>query len=126
MFFVMLCSLRVFRLLAVSGVLIRLRMYTLFSTLFSPSYYFLYVSLVIWLKGLRLLMDRCIVMRLRMCLLFITIVTAPHAVSDRRLVIWKDTYLCGPLSITIVFFFSSRRRHTRLQGDWSSDVCSSD
>src|SRR5256885_6504067 len=25
-----------------------------------------------------------------------------------------------------VFFFSSRRRHTRLQGDWSSDVCSSD
>src|SRR5256885_2963915 len=28
-------------------------------------------------------------------------------------------YLCS-------FFFSSRRRHTRLQGDWSSDVCSSD
>src|ERR1022692_1130707 len=25
-----------------------------------------------------------------------------------------------------VFFFSSRRRHTRLQGDWNSDVCSSD
>src|SRR5256885_11398581 len=25
-----------------------------------------------------------------------------------------------------VIFFSSRRRHTRLQGDWSSDVCSSD
>src|SRR5256885_5348573 len=24
------------------------------------------------------------------------------------------------------FFFSSRRRHTSLQGDWSSDVCSSD
>src|SRR5688500_20220031 len=24
------------------------------------------------------------------------------------------------------FFFSSRIRHTRLQGDWSSDVCSSD
>src|SRR5205807_4999045 len=23
-------------------------------------------------------------------------------------------------------FSSSRRRHTRLQGDWSSDVCSSD
>src|SRR5256885_4362501 len=31
------------------------------------------------------------------------------------------TYLCG-----VFFFFSSRRRHTRLQGDWSSDVCSSD
>src|SRR5256885_4724459 len=28
--------------------------------------------------------------------------------------------------VVIVFFFSSRRRHTRLQGDWSSDVCSSD
>src|SRR5688500_9253816 len=26
----------------------------------------------------------------------------------------------------LTFFFSSRRRHTRLQGDWSSDVCSSD
>src|SRR5256885_6803436 len=29
-------------------------------------------------------------------------------------------------SMIYVFFFSSRRRHTRLQGDWSSDVCSSD
>src|SRR5256885_3017645 len=26
----------------------------------------------------------------------------------------------------VYFFFSSRRRHTILQGDWSSDVCSSD
>src|SRR5690242_21940740 len=26
----------------------------------------------------------------------------------------------------LVFFFSSRRRHTRLTCDWSSDVCSSD
>ena len=25
-----------------------------------------------------------------------------------------------------LFFFSSRRRHTRLRRDWSSDVCSSD
>src|SRR3989454_12093561 len=31
----------------------------------------------------------------------------------------KEELLC-------FFFFSSRRRHTRLQGDWSSDVCSSD
>src|SRR2546426_7504803 len=29
-------------------------------------------------------------------------------------------------SLHCIFFFSSRRRHTRLQGDWSSDVCSSD
>src|SRR5256885_12020826 len=28
--------------------------------------------------------------------------------------------------MSLYFFFSSRRRHTRLQGDWSSDVCSSD
>src|SRR5256885_4971470 len=28
--------------------------------------------------------------------------------------------------VWLFFFFSSRRRHTRLQGDWSSDVCSSD
>src|SRR2546426_8927299 len=28
--------------------------------------------------------------------------------------------------VNLFFFFSSRRRHTRLQGDWSSDVCSSD
>src|SRR5574337_986884 len=28
--------------------------------------------------------------------------------------------------MSIFFFFSSRRRHTRLSGDWSSDVCSSD
>src|SRR3989454_8762785 len=27
---------------------------------------------------------------------------------------------------TCAFFFSSRRRFTRLQGDWSSDVCSSE
>src|SRR2546430_10152365 len=26
----------------------------------------------------------------------------------------------------ILFFFSSRRRHTRFDCDWSSDVCSSD
>src|SRR5256885_4336531 len=30
------------------------------------------------------------------------------------------------VAVSIFFFFSSRRRHTRLQGDWSSDVCSSD
>src|SRR5256886_10759021 len=27
---------------------------------------------------------------------------------------------------SVVFFFSSRRRHTRFDCDWSSDVCSSD
>src|SRR5262249_56740677 len=30
------------------------------------------------------------------------------------------------VSTIVFFFFSSRRRHTRLVSDWSSDVCSSD
>src|SRR5438876_3326186 len=30
------------------------------------------------------------------------------------------------MMIFVFFFFSSRRRHTRWTGDWSSDVCSSD
>src|SRR5688572_32663130 len=30
------------------------------------------------------------------------------------------------MRFTTVFFFSSRRRHTRFDCDWSSDVCSSD
>src|SRR5260370_30716443 len=32
--------------------------------------------------------------------------------------------ICGLCSF--IFFFSSRRRHTRFKCDWSSDVCSSD
>src|SRR5437867_5278087 len=30
------------------------------------------------------------------------------------------------MNFDVLFFFSSRRRHTRSYGDWSSDVCSSD
>src|SRR5699024_11695650 len=30
------------------------------------------------------------------------------------------------ITCTFLFFFSSRRRHTRSKRDWSSDVCSSD
>src|SRR3712207_8257995 len=30
------------------------------------------------------------------------------------------------MMVGLVFFFSSRRRHTRYWRDWSSDVCSSD
>src|SRR2546422_6220617 len=29
-------------------------------------------------------------------------------------------------ALALIFFFSSRRRHTRCSRDWSSDVCSSD
>src|SRR5699024_2938297 len=36
-------------------------------------------------------------------------------------------YCCILLKyISLLFFFSSRRRHTRSKRDWSSDVCSSD
>src|SRR5437870_2026156 len=34
--------------------------------------------------------------------------------------------LCDCMGVDVVFFFSSRRRHTRWPRDWSSDVCSSD
>src|SRR5690606_5115045 len=34
--------------------------------------------------------------------------------------------LCLITCCVFVFFFSSRRRHTRFSRDWSSDVCSSD
>src|SRR5256884_2977218 len=37
---------------------------------------------------------------------------------------WYEIELC--FLVCCVFFFSSRRRHTRCSGDWSSDVCSSD
>src|SRR2546430_7037888 len=35
---------------------------------------------------------------------------------------WASSTMCSYL----FFFFSSRRRHTRFDCDWSSDVCSSD
>src|SRR5438876_3837844 len=49
---------------------------------------------------------------------------------ERRLSTLKGCDPFGSLRCEIVnselFFFSSRRRHTRWTGDWSSDVCSSD
>src|SRR2546427_12578356 len=41
-----------------------------------------------------------------------------------RLALSDARYLTA--SYVIIFFFSSRRRHTRFDCDWSSDVCSSD
>src|SRR5205085_8922192 len=37
-----------------------------------------------------------------------------------------DDAVADVLYLVFVFFFSSRRRHTRFDCDWSSDVCSSD
>src|SRR5256885_13226873 len=45
--------------------------------------------------------------------------TAPRSGAGRR-------EHASVMRDAVFFFFSSRRRHTRLQGDWSSDVCSSD
>src|SRR5256885_1304738 len=50
---------------------------------------------------------------------------APAAQPAGRGAHWPDRDAAVSVSLS-VFFFSSRRRHTRLQGDWSSDVCSSD
>src|SRR5207248_4044640 len=38
----------------------------------------------------------------------------------------KCCIACDVRFMMFLFFFSSRRRHTRSYGDWSSDVCSSD
>src|SRR5690554_3992230 len=40
--------------------------------------------------------------------------------------VYKKLYLKCSLFCILLFFFSSRRRHTRCGRDWSSDVCSSD
>src|SRR5205814_7399217 len=37
-----------------------------------------------------------------------------------------DELLLVVAGVEVMFFFSSRRRHTRCLSDWSSDVCSSD
>src|SRR5690606_41141833 len=36
------------------------------------------------------------------------------------------TSIASIVGFLLLFFFSSRRRHTRFSRDWSSDVCSSD
>src|SRR5256886_6976082 len=46
-----------------------------------------------------------------------------HAGSDVFMLVLK---LTDSLTCLCFFFFSSRRRHTRFDCDWSSDVCSSD
>src|ERR1039458_10571555 len=53
--------------------------------------------------------------------------------TDRTSIFWtlqlgQELLSCLPsvLSLGVLFFFSSRRRHTRCLSDWSSDVCSSD
>src|SRR5262249_58220341 len=74
------------------------------------------------------------------------VVSDVQAADDSRSNVYNDVYLChsgcralgngfdahilvivlGLQRHLVCFFFSSRRRHTRLVSDWSSDVCSSD
>src|SRR5256884_3660274 len=58
------------------------------------------------------------------CLQFFVLSRWLKTVYRRFILIERD---CVTICIVlIVFFFSSRRRHTRCSRDWSSDVCSSD
>src|SRR5256886_7651052 len=43
-----------------------------------------------------------------------------------EIAIVRDPFARASECAAVVFFFSSRRRHTRFDCDWSSDVCSSD
>src|SRR5256886_5682671 len=43
-----------------------------------------------------------------------------------RVVVTKEGVERSSITSSCLFFFSSRRRHTRFDCDWSSDVCSSD
>src|SRR5688500_19379127 len=51
------------------------------------------------------------------CMIVGVVYSHVNSASLSLLWVWACAFL---------FCFSSRRRHTRLQGDWSSDVCSSD
>src|SRR5829696_7287299 len=50
------------------------------------------------------------------------------ALSGENAMLLRRMGDCGerPVITLMMVFFSSRRRHTRLVSDWSSDVCSSD
>src|SRR2546430_1320127 len=51
---------------------------------------------------------------------------AEHRVVLEGILLKPNMVLSGKENPKQVFFFSSRRRHTRFDCDWSSDVCSSD
>src|SRR5256886_6055656 len=49
-----------------------------------------------------------------------------HAMLCLILLTSVSFFLANEACLLSFFFFSSRRRHTRFDCDWSSDVCSSD
>src|SRR5580692_368758 len=58
----------------------------------------------------------------------VSVVSAVSEGADNVTVldVGTDSYVTKPFSPRELFFFSSRRRHTSFDCDWSSDVCSSD
>src|SRR5256886_10583143 len=50
----------------------------------------------------------------------------PHQLNGTSTCCDMQDWLRSSLSRVEILFFSSRRRHTRFDCDWSSDVCSSD
>src|SRR5437867_3187471 len=128
MFSVLVMRLRSLRLLRVRGLVMRLRLLLLVVIVLSFARSFRHRLRALWIRirRLRVLRVSGIVMLCRMWLLLITFLKASHSFRNRLLVICKNAYLFATMIMTIVFFFSSRRRHTRSYGDWSSDVCSSD
>src|SRR3989475_2225410 len=56
-----------------------------------------------------------------LCLLFVGVGCSHEVLSSYPFCITRLVSFCS-----FFFFFSSRRRHTRFDCDWSSDVCSSD
>src|SRR6516164_6649471 len=51
---------------------------------------------------------------------------APSTAAKKDGVVFDTYFFAFPFIMKAVFFFSSRRRHTRWNCEWSSDVCSSD
>src|SRR2546430_1156099 len=66
-------------------------------------------------------------MRLRLGKVTVGDVLAAQPVTTTLLKFLRASIkMIGVSKLQIFFFFSSRRRHTRFDCDWSSDVCSSD
>src|SRR5476651_2750052 len=95
-------------------------------TLMRPS---LVLFLVLWLKLVKYFLKvRCrlaLLPFLISCLIWLDLVASLPLIKERILVIILLLHFLS-LMLGSVFFFSSRRRHTRYWRDWSSDVCSSD
>src|SRR2546427_4410815 len=60
----------------------------------------------------------------RTCSLFVCFFK--HKTAFDHLLLLDFRCILGLFVLRFFFFFSSRRRHTRFDCDWSSDVCSSD